>query len=287
MKPQVKVQPQTALITGGSSGIGLAFAEALAEKGYNLVIVSNQDAIYTVAKDLTQRFKVTVTPIFLNLATDNAAHTLHEYCKKHRVTIDILINNAGILLFDEIDDITDAEAIRILKLHVQTPTMLCKLFGTDMKDRGTGHILIVSSITAWSTYPKLMLYAATKRYLRDFGKALHYEMKDYGVNVTTICPGAVNTDLFPLDQKYRQRALRLGIMMEPDKVAKKSLKRLFKKRASYVPGVSSKIMLFFLKIISMNTVQWVRHKFPIFSRRRILQRARARQREQAQKQHNT
>lgn len=256
-----------ALVTGASSGIGLEFARILASKHYNLVIVSNKSDIKTVSDDLSAEFKIKVIPLILDLATDGSAEKLYDFCQSHHLEISILINNAGMLIFDEIDQIPDTSVKKILKLHITTPTILCKKFGTDMKKRGNGHILIMSSLSAWSSYPGIMLYASTKRYLKDFGKALHYEMKDYDVNVTTICPGAVNTQLYQLSDKYRRLALKLHIMLNPDLVARKSLKKMFRRRVCYLPGVFTKIFRVFLFITSMNTIQFIRHHLPFFKRR--------------------
>lgn len=235
--------PKTALVTGASSGIGLEFAKILASQKYNLVIVSNQEQIHAVANDIATKYKVKVAPVFLDLATNQAAHKLYRYCQERNLEIDILINNAGKLVFGEIDQLSNKTVSGIIKLHVQTPTTLCKLFGTDMKRRQRGYILLMSSISTWMPYPILTLYAVTKRYLTSFGKALHYEMKVYNVGVTTICPGAVNTNFFSLSTKKRRLALKLRIMLDPKAVAKKSLQKMFKKRVRYIPGGFNKLIL--------------------------------------------
>ena len=220
-----KRKEETALVTGASSGIGIDYAKVLASKGYNLVIVSNQEQIYNVANSIIEEYNVDVKPLLMDLATDQAPYDLFNFCQDQNIQIDVLINNAGILIFSEIDNVSDKKVETIIKLHVQTPTMLCKLFGTEMKKRRKGHILLMSSLAAWIRYPGILLYSATKRYLKDFGKAFHYEMKDYNVAVTTICPGAINTNMFSLSDKYRKIALRTGIMINPDKLAKKSHKK--------------------------------------------------------------
>lgn len=267
-KAKTTLISKTALITGASSGIGVEYAKVLASKSYNLVIVSNEEAIHDVANSIIHEYKVDVKSLLIDLATDEAPYELFNYCKEQNIQIDVLVNNAGILVFNEIDHIPDKKVEAIIKLHVQTPTLLCKLFGTEMKKRREGHILLMSSLAAWIRYPGILLYSATKRYLKDFGKAFHYEMKDYNVGVTTICPGAINTNMYTLSNKYRKIALFSGIMMNPDKLAKKAIRKMFKNRTTYIPGFLTKISIAVIKITPMSFVQFIRHKTGILEKRK-------------------
>ena len=81
-------------------------------------------------------------------------------------------------------------------LHMTTPTLLCHYFGAAMKQRGHGHILNMASMAATFAVPGIAVYAASKSYLKIFSKALYNELYDYGVSVTVLCPGAVDTDLY-------------------------------------------------------------------------------------------
>lgn len=255
-----------ALITGASSGIGREFARVLAQEGCNLVLVSRRP-LTELAEELERAYGVEVAILQQDLATDTAARRVYDYCQQQELRIDMLISNAGMLLFAEFDQIKDAEAEQILKLHVETPTLLCKYFAAEMKRRRAGQILLMSSLSAWSSYPGIMLYAATKRYLKDFGKALHYELKDYGVKVTTVCPGAVNTQLYKLSGVKRSLAVKLHIMLNPDVVARRSLRQLRRGRVCYLPGVVTKLLRLVLAVTAMNTVQWVRHHWQILGRK--------------------
>ena len=259
--------PTTALITGASSGIGYRYAQQLAAKGYELIIVSNEEQqIFNIAKQLHEEYHVEIHPIAMNLATVDAARTLYDKCSYLKLQIDILISNAGIFFFNEIDKINDTRIEEMLILHTVTPTMLCKFFGADMKTRHHGHILLMSSLAAWSPYPGLEVYAATKRYLKEFGKALHYEMKDYNVGVTSICPGAINTSLLNLPDKLRKIALNLHVMMEPDKLAKKALRAMFRNKVYIVPGVLNKISIPILDIIPMPLINLIKKQSKILYR---------------------
>jgi short-subunit dehydrogenase len=184
---------KTALITGAASGIGFAFAENLAKQGFDLLIVDIQEEkLGAVAIQLKNNHNVDVHSFSLDLSRIDAAETLYKFCQKNNIEIHILISNAGRFVFDAITDI-DAETFNaFLQLHVNTPAKLCRLFGNDMKIKREGYILTVSSLSAWMPYPYISLYASTKRFLRTFSKAIHFEFSKYNVGVTTICPGAIS-----------------------------------------------------------------------------------------------
>ena len=233
-----------ALITGASSGIGYCYAEELASRGYPLVVVSNEEAALCKAADrLARQYGVEICPIPMDLATADAADRLYEACRERNIRIDVLVNNAGMYRFGETLDIDSGFTTKMLALHVLTPTRLCLLFGQDMRRQRHGYILNMSSVTAWLAYPGINVYGATKRYLRNFSRGLHTELRDYGVYVTAVCPGAVDTDLYNLNEKLRRRLVRSGIMLPPGKLARKAVRALFRGKAVLVPGLLNRLAL--------------------------------------------
>jgi len=112
-----------------------------------------------------------------------------------------------------------------------------------MKTRREGYILIVSSLLAWMPYPYISIYSSVKSFLRTFSKSIRFEFSNYNVGITTVCPGAVDTDLYDLKPKQRKLAKRWGVMISPDLLAKRSLKRMFRKKITYIPGIINKIIL--------------------------------------------
>jgi len=231
----------TALITGASSGMGLEYARQLAQSGCNLLIVSNEEEkLKDVAKQLQEEYKVNVTAKYQDLSKTDAANDLYDFCKTNGIQIDILINNAGIFFFKELDNTTLDRANTMLRLHIYTPTQLCTLFGDEMKKRGYGYILTISSVTAHLPAPGLTMYAATKAYLKSFMKSLYFEMKPYGVHTTVICPGAVDTPLYNISPKYNglmRFAVKTRIVYTPQLLVNKALKAMFRKRRSKTPGL--------------------------------------------------
>ncbi len=227
----------TALITGASSGMGLLYATHLAEAGCNLLIVSNQEKeLNEVAENLHKDFNVAVIARYQDLSQDDAAQQLFDYCKKESIVIDILINNAGMFFFHELDDEYDSKMELMLKLHIMTPVRMCRLFGDDMKKRGFGFIILVSSMAARLPFPGITTYSATKAYLKSFGKSFYYEMRDYGVGVTTVCPGAIATPLYKLNPKLLKLGVKVGLIGTPQWLVKKALKGMFRKKMVVAPG---------------------------------------------------
>jgi len=237
-----------ALVTGASSGIGLQYATELARQKYDLLLVSNQEKeIQEAATDLANRFGIQTIGLYKDLSTENAAQELHTYCKENNLQIDILINNAGIFFFNEYVK-TDIKRIELmLNLHMKTVSEMCYYFGADMKERGFGYILNMSSMSAWMTMPGISVYNATKAYILNFSRSIWYEMKPYGVGVTAICPGAVDTGLYGLSDKWRKVAVGIGVSMRPEELAKKALKKMFKKKKQYIPGWINHIFIFLVK----------------------------------------
>ena len=232
-----------ALITGASTGIGRRYAEQLAAKGHNVLIISNQRELNEeVAAAIEAQYGVRALPLYADLAQVNSAEQIYDFCQREGLEVDILISNAGILQFGQMLRMRDGLVELINALHCTTPAKLCRLFGADMCSRREGRILIMSSITAWTPYPTISLYGATKVYLKSFAQSLWYEFRPYGVKVTTVYPGAVDTPLYKLDDKYRRLFRRLGLMLSPEQLAKSGLRAMFRGSRSCIPGLFAKFV---------------------------------------------
>ena len=231
-----------ALITGGSSGIGREYARQLAAKGWNLIIVSNREEDNArVAEELTAQYGIKAEPLYADLTEKDAAEKIYDHVQRMGLEVEVLINNAGMLPFSKLCNTTAEQLERIIALHCTTPTKLCRLFAADMAERGGGYILIMSSITAWTPYPTISHYAATKCYLRSFAQSLWYEMRDRGVSVTAVFPSAVDTPFYDLDDKVRRWLLRCGVMLSAESVARKALRAMFRGRRRCLPGFLTKV----------------------------------------------
>lgn len=226
-----------ALITGGSSGMGLQYATQLAEAGCDLLLVSNQEEeLPKVATALNEKFGVRVVGRFQNLATETASDELFAFCDEQHLQVDILINNAGMFFFEELSRENEAKALTMLRLHMLAPTRNCLLFGEAMKQRGYGYIVNMSSMAAQLPAPGITIYSATKAYLKSFSKSLYFEMRPYGVGVTTVCPAAIATPLYKLDPKLLKLGVKVGLIGTPQWLVRKALKGMFRKKRQVKPG---------------------------------------------------
>lgn len=251
----------TALITGASSGMGLLYAERLAEAKCNLLIVSNQEKeLNEVAESLRERFAVEVIARCQDLSDDDAAQELFDFCKKENITVDILINNAGMFFFHELDNEYHTKMELMLKLHIATPSKMCRLFGEEMKKRRFGFIIIVSSMAARLPFPGITTYSATKAYLRSFGKSLYYEMRDYGVGVTTVCPGAIATPLYKLNPRLLKLGVKVGLIGTPQWLVRKALKGMFRKKMVVAPGAMNVYLPPLLAILPKRLINFIWRK---------------------------
>lgn len=248
----------TVLITGGSSGIGLEYARQLAARGCELVLVSNkQEELDAAAKTLEEEFAVRVRTRFQDLAANGAADKLFEWCHQEQLEIEILVSNAGMFFLGEITQERYDKAKAIVGLHVETPTRLCILFGNDMKKRGHGTIISMASLAADMPVPGITLYAATKSYLKAFGRAMVHELRPYGVGMTTVCPGAVCTTLYGLREDLMRFAVRIGVIKTPQWLVRRVLRAAEHRRAMVKAGLLDRMMPLLIRLAPSHLETWI------------------------------
>ena len=249
-----------ALVTGASSGIGLEFARQLAARGYNLLIISNVLEINDAADSIHRDYpSLSVIPLVMDLSRQSSARELYEYTRAEEIEIEVLVNNAGV--YHDIDILDDSEAFTslILNLHMYTPAMLCYLFGKEMRERKHGYILNVCSVTSKIVAQRLGTYASTKSFLSAFTRSLHIELKPYGVYVTDVSPGAVDTGLFSIPQWVTKAGKCLGIIASPQMLVRRALRALFHGRSKVtVPAVFWHILTFIILLIPTCVLRLIR-----------------------------
>lgn len=220
--------------------MGLEYSRQLAAAGCNLLIVSiEEEKLKTLEKELHEEFGVSVRTRWSDLSAFDAAEELFGWCQSEGLEVDILINNAGIFFFKELSEGMRPRMEIMMRLHNYTPARLCLLFGNEMKKRGCGYILNVSSVAAHLPMPGITTYAATKAFLKSFSKSLYFEMKPYGVRVCTVCPGAVATPLYKLKPSLMKLGVNLGVIKKPSTIVHRALRGLYRGRRVVNPSLMS------------------------------------------------
>ena len=218
--------------------MGLEFARQLAGRGYDLLLVSNrEEELLAAAESIRKDFPVSVTARYQDLALASSADTLYEWCMEEGGGLpDIVVNDAGMFFFKELEKADLDRVQAMVNLHVVTVTRLCILFGDAMKKRGSGRILNISSMAARIPAPGITVYSATKAYIRSFGRSFSYELKPYGVTITTVCPAAIATPLYKLSEKWMRMGVRIGIIRTPRWLVKRALRAMFRERRVISPA---------------------------------------------------
>ena len=183
------------LITGASSGIGAEFARRFASNGYDLILVARRQDLLNALREELAALGADVLVISKDLALKTSAKSLYQDVKSCNLTVDVLVNNAGVA-YGGAFTAMDAEAVpRMVLLNAATLATLTRLFVTDMVARGSGRILNISSLSAFQAVPSMTLYAATKAFVLSFTEGLAEELRGTGVTVTALCPGLTDTDM--------------------------------------------------------------------------------------------
>jgi short-subunit dehydrogenase len=186
---------RTALVTGAAGGIGLELTRLLAADGYNVIIVGRDpERLKRVEAELLAQHQISVRCESRDLSESRAAFQLWADLTTAGVTIDVLVNNAGVALYGLLHKQVPDELDRMLQLNITALTTLTRLVLPGMRQRHWGRILNVASIAAYQPGgPRMTAYYATKAYVLSFSKGLARELDGSGVSVTVLCPGPTET----------------------------------------------------------------------------------------------
>jgi len=240
MKHTVKKYGTWALITGGSNGIGLAFAKELAAKGHNLILVARgKDALDARSKELSQAHGVQVETIPMDLTAPGAPSELYKLTKGMNPGLVVL--SAGMETTGHFTKVSSYAHRSLIDLNIHVPAELARLYGADMVANRRGGMVFLSSLFGYQGIPLLANYSASKAYILALSEALYVELKSHGVDVLVVSPGLTDTDMsahMPVD--FRKLPITKH---KPAKVARTALAALGRK-PSVVPGLMNKIYAF-------------------------------------------
>lgn len=262
-----------ALVTGAASGMGRVYSERLALMGYNVILVdineSGLDQTLSIVREKVMaadhipdhmKKNLRLVPIVQDLSLIDASDRIFEKTEKEDCTVEVLVNNAGIMYCQGIAQTSERTLRLIMMVHTYTPLMLCRKYVGAMNERGCGYILNISSLAAWMSWPGIGMYGATKRFVRDYSRELRIECQKTGVSVTNAYFGAVDTPLIPLKDSLRKLARGLMVMISPEKAVDKALRATFRRRRGTMPGLLNKLFWPFIVILPDCLLGWIYRK---------------------------
>jgi short-subunit dehydrogenase len=186
-----------ALITGATSGIGLEMAQQLAARQVDLVLVSRRaDKLEQLAQTLRADHQIAVHVIAADLGIAGAAARVFHAVQEQNISVDWLINNAGVGIYGDHLDLDLGDVEKMLQLNVLAVSDLSLLFGNEMRARRSGRILNIASTAGYQPAPYFAAYGASKAFVLNFSEALAKELEDYGVTVSCLSPGPTDTSFF-------------------------------------------------------------------------------------------
>jgi len=184
-----------AVVTGASSGIGHELAKQFAQNGFDLVVASTGPSINEAAQAF-ERLGANVQTVQADLATYDGVETLYNQIKATGRPVDAIAINAGVGVGGPFTDTDLQEELNLIELNVASTVHLAKRVVKDMVDRGSGKVLFTSSIASQAPQPFQAVYAASKSFIQSFSEAIRNELKDTGVTITALMPGATETNFF-------------------------------------------------------------------------------------------
>ncbi len=256
-------QYRTALITGASSGIGEAFAEAFAKQGLDLILVArSKDKLDAIAARLKQSYGgVRVEVISTDLSQPQPGAALAKKVKALGLDVDVLVNNAGFGLSATFHENDAARQQEMIALNVSAVVDLAQAFIPAMLAHGAGAVINIASLAGFQPTPFMAVYGASKAFVLSFSEGLWAEYRGKGIAVLAVCPGPVDTGFFEAtgDPTLR-KAIPGGTMLSAEQVVAESLRALRQGRSFVVPGALMKVASYLPRLLPRNLVTRVAAK---------------------------
>jgi short-subunit dehydrogenase len=256
-----------ALITGASSGIGYELAKVFAQNGFNLVLVArNRERLETAAKVFSGEYLVDCRVIPADLSMMSGVEEVHRRVSESNLTVSVLVNDAGVGSYGPFCQTDFRIEAQVINLNILGLTYLTRLFVGEMVNNGSGRILNVASTAGFWPVPHMSVYAATKAYVISFSQALASELKGKGVQVSVLCPPAVDTNFLKDGQEKAiephsgrvARVLERMRYMDAATVAAIAYRDLMKNKRVIVPSAFLRIVVSTVKFVPQGLVSDLR-----------------------------
>ncbi|AQG78994.1 SDR family NAD(P)-dependent oxidoreductase [Spirosoma montaniterrae] len=246
-----------ALVTGASKGIGLAIAEDLARRQFDVLLVARSASLlHENANRLARTYNIKTACLAMDLATPGSTRRVFDWCQQEGYVVTMLVNNAGYGLSGPFDSHPLPEHTDMMQVNMTTLVELCHLFLAQLRQQPRAYILNIASSTAYQAIPRLSLYSASKSFVLQFSRGLAHELKKTSVSVTCVSPGATETgfiDRAQIGEKGRKAAER--VYMQPADVARQAIDATLAGRLELVPGLLNKVGKFMAWLMPKSIVE--------------------------------
>lgn len=245
----------TTLITGASSGIGMELARISARKGRNILITARRvNRLNKLKDELKSQYGINVYILPLDLAENNAPLELFDFVQKSNLTIDVLINNAGVGDFGFFYESNWNWQQTMIDLNIKSLTHLTHLFLPQMIQLDRAYIMNVASNAAFQPGPLMSVYYATKHYVLAFSEAVANELQDTGVTVTALCPGPTKSEFQETASMQKSRLINTVPLPDSKRVAEYGYKALMRSKRVAVHGSINKIFSVAVRLLPKRLV---------------------------------
>lgn len=240
-----------ALVTGGSKGIGYGIAEALAKRGYNLVLVARHEDILLIAKDnLETAYDIHVEILPNDLSRKDAADEIRNWCINKNMHLKFLCNCAGIGGADDYLSASLDSMRYMVRLNIENFMALTLQLLPLLEQNAPSYVLNVASLAGFAPIPIKNLYAATKSAMIYFSYALCYQLKEKNISVSCLTPGPVYTRLDVIEETEKQLGWMAGkIAIMPGEVGEIAVRKTLEKQMIIVPGIIASIISMVLRVV--------------------------------------
>ena len=250
---------KTALVTGASSGIGKAFAEVLAARGYAIVLTARRaDRLDSLAAELKQKHGVATHTIVADLAQPEAPRQITEALGSRGLTIDVLVNNAGYGVPGSYTDVPWTVHEQFMQVMVSAVLDLTYRLLPGMIERGWGRIINVASVAGMVPAPAgHTLYGASKAFLIRFSEALAAENRSKGVNTTAVCPGFTWSEFHDVTgTRDRMNNMPGFVWLKADDVAREGYQAVMKGHSVVVNGRIYQFLVWLTGAVPRRISRW-------------------------------
>jgi short-subunit dehydrogenase len=235
----------TCLVTGASSGIGREIARELARRGLGVTLVARRETpLRGLAEELAAAHDIRAAVVPCDLTDPDARGELVGKVADLGLTVDVLVNNAGLSTFGPVHRADRARELTMVRTDVEAVVDLCTLFVPAMASRRRGAVLNTASTAAFQPLPGQAGYSAAKAFVLTYSEALRAELHPMGVTVTALCPGPVKTGFVAaagVDEEEAAAALPRIMWQPAEAVARAGVDGLDQDRAVVIPGLANRV----------------------------------------------